>query len=265
LIAAHPDIYAVQDDVHFGILESNVFNDFSRMFPNLDTSEARIAFTAIWEKSDFVRLAEVDLGELMSAHKPKNVFDAFKFLMSDAVRIHGAKCWLQKCSPVQLADHGKHFHEASRIVITRNFNAVLVSAIENAKSNHNQSNQLRLVSNYALQNRILQIIAKERGVYVVDYDSLKASPSDTVNKIFDFLKLSRHDISDEAPFQPNTSFAHQQSRPELRLSTKFFSLFLRGVFALMPSPIPLWLWKQLRGNTKPSILRGTFRKMSDHE
>ena len=257
LIAEHREVYAVQHADHFGILESNVFNDFARMFPNLESVESQIAFASMWKESDFVQITGVDLVDILMTHRLRNVFEAFKLLMSAATAQNNAKCWLQKCSPVQFAEVGKQFVESKKILIERNFNDVLVSAIENSKLSRGKSSELRLALNYCLQNQVLGNIRRSHDVFCVSYENLKADPRQTFANVMEFLGLDPT-MRQECQFIPNTSFSEEKSRPSLKYSTWIFSKILRIAVVTMPAGLAFWLWKRFRRNA-PSIVRGTFR------
>ena len=258
LIAEHHDVYAVQHEKHFGILESNVFNDFGRMFPSLETIEARTSFESVWNQTDFINITNVDLHKLMQSNRPTSVFEAFKLLMGEAAAQRGAKYWLQKCSPVQLATVGSHFADAKKIFIKRKFNDVMVSAIENSKASRGQSGELRLALNYCLQNQVLNNAARQSDVLCISYEELKANSQKTIATVFDFLGLDANQIQ-ESEYTPNTSFSGSKVPQQLKASTKLFSIMLRTFLSLMPAGLPYRLWKRLRRNAPPSILRGTYR------
>lgn len=259
LISAHPEVYSVQHSDHFGILESNVFNDFSRMFPDLNSIETRVAFEMLWSKTDFVNITNINLPDLLSEHRPENVFEAFKLLMNCAAETHNCTTWLQKCSPVQMAAHGEHFRNARRIFIKRRFDDVLVSAIENSKSAGRKTGEWRLVLNFCLQNQVLQNISRQPKTISVLYEDLKSDPDKVIAEVFEFLGLELDSLRQNEVFSPNTSFAGSKRRPRLKLSSRALKNIFAFLLRLMPKGIPFRIWNYLRGNASPTILRGSFR------
>lgn len=259
LVSEHPDVYSVQHPAHFGILESNVFNDFSRMFPSLDTVEALTAFVSIWKETDFVRISGVEPWDLFNSRKPSTVFDAFRALMDEAASRRDASCWLQKCSPIQLAEHYPHFSDSKLVFIKRKFQDQFVSAMENSGTSGRLFDQLRLAVNFCLQNQVLEdMIRKTRG-HCISYEALKADPQSTMSEVFAYLGMTEVSTVDGKSFQPNTSFSDDQQKPRLRLATRIGVGVLRPVLSILPNGFSFWLWRRLRGNAAPFLIRGTFR------
>lgn len=259
LIASHSDVFAVMHESHFGIIESNVFNDFSAAFPSLADEDARIGFTALWKETDFVRMSGVDLLGLVKRSKPATVFEAFRLLMDQASVDRECRRWLQKCSPIQFWLHRRNFPDAVKVVIRRKFDEVLMSSIENARSNHAAASEFRQVVDYAMQDRILDHISRDSDTICVDYDSLKANPEKVMCQVFEKLHLSQPANFEARPFRPNTSFENSQARVAPKLATKVAILAVRATVRLLPSSMVAWMWRKLRRSSGISIVRGTFR------
>lgn len=259
LISAHSNVYAVKHEAHFGILESNVFNDFGRMFPSIDSPELQTAFTTIWSESDFLKITETDLPALMNREKPKTVFDAFRLVMSTAATRHNSRYWLQKCSPVQFATLRNEFADSKRVFIYRKLDEVLVSAFENANECGQSAGRMRQITSYCLQNQVLQNLMKESGSICVAYEELKTNPEKVIEGVLNFLDLKSTNQTFDLGFQPNTSFAGAKVRPKLSFKDKFFKNVLTLVLRIIPRGFPLKIWKFIRRKAVPSILRGTYR------
>lgn len=259
LIASHPDVYAVQHPAHFGILESNVFNDFFKMFPKLDSVENRIAFQALWKETDFVKIMDIDLPLLMKDHEPECIFSALRLMMNAAAKKRGCKLWLQKCSPVQMAAHRNHFTASQNVYIHRRFDDVLVSAIENSKSAGRKTGGFRLVLNFCLQSRMLRNISRHSDAIHVSYEKLKDNPPATIAKVYKSLGLKPVPYTSDLGFKPNTSFSDSKRRSNLSFPIKVFKNTIFALLTITPPGVPFRIWWFLRSKSHPSLLRGTFR------
>jgi len=107
----------------------------------------------------------------------------------------------------------------------------------------------------------LQNISRQSNSIRVSYEELKDDPAATIAKVYESLGLAPVPYSDDLGFNPNTSFAGSKKRSELSYSTKVFKNVVCVLLRLMPAGVPFRLWKFLRGNPPPSVLRGTFRVM----
>ena len=126
-LANHSNVFAVTAEQHFGILESNVFNDFSRAFPRLDREDDFIAFVCMWAESDFVKTTGMTRTEMLQWNpRPVTVYEAFNRLMNEMTDRWSRKFWLQKCSPIQAIESvGNLAGQEKVIAIRRSFYNVL--------------------------------------------------------------------------------------------------------------------------------------------
>lgn len=260
LLAQHSQIAAVTLPEHFGIVESNVFNDYSRIFGSLQRDDDYAAFVNLWAETDFVKSLNVPRREILDWQpRPSNVFHAFERLMNDYLVSGDKPIWLQKCNPVQAVRAIPDFSEDGKVVVIRRplFSVVESSAALNQSAGLKNS-FFKDAFVMAVQDRVLDRFWNDGNCLNVSFEKLKTDTGAEMSRICDAIGLEFESEMLETPFQQNTSFKQKQ-RYDLSVMQKLIVGTLKTGLKLLPVSVALKIWKTSRANKPFSSISGTYR------
>ena len=259
-LANHPDIFAVTAEQHFGILESNIFNDISRVLPTLSREDDYTAFVCLWAESDFVKTTGVTRDDMLNWEpRPKTPYEAFERLMNEETCKNSKSVWLQKCSPIQALQASDKLKGTAKVVaIRRPFDRVLESSIALHEQSGANSSFFRNVIVVAIQNRLIDYFWNMEDCHCVHFDEMKSDRDATMRTVCDYLKLPFDSQMTEPRFQQNTSFRNQDRRP-LSLAQRSFCQFVQLCLKMVPVSWVARFWQRSRSRNPLNMVSGTYR------
>lgn len=264
LISNHTDVTSVQYERGGGILETNMFTNFTWAFGDLKYPDNYVGLIELWSETDFFKCAGMDKELFYRLEKqPADYFELFSILMDKYATDRDKKYWLQKVNPYDGVKCIANYPDAHLIVIKRNLVDVIRSSVKMKTTKYpgSKKNPVKEVFFYVFQEKILNSIKAE--YTYVKFENLKANQEKEVKRICEALSLEYDPSVLESKFKPNTSFKKTEERAStlprqevllIKIAYAFFRLF------------PLFLFKMVHRTFKKDTARfipGTFGFIKD--
>ena len=236
LLAAHPDVAAVQNERHRGILETSIFDTTPRKF-DLSEDDDFAAFIELWSHSDFFHAAGADkeLFYQLPASS-RDYISLFSRLMNDMACRRGCQFWLQKISPHSAVPVLKRFPKARVVIIKRKLIDVIRSQAALNVAQGRSRGVASTAYDYAFQEKhALRIRRMFPSAACLSYEQLKDDTDATIKRVCDMLGLDTSTHPLRSTFAPNTSF------PRGQVSLPWIVEMAALTYATMLRALPLWM------------------------
>ena len=240
---SNPQIAGVQNEFHGGILETNVFNNFPRVFGSLSDDDNLIAFIECFSATDFFKTAFLDK-EILYRKRPNDYYDFFRDVMDAYSDKTKSSFWLQKIHPNLLACLRPHFEDAAYVFIERDVVAALRSVIGRRKKagSYTKSFLLREIFLYYRGLKQMRRYRAESNVISIRFEDLAGDKERAVRRICGFLAI---DFSPEMltdRYRKNSSFSDEEER---RAALSKLEMFLISFLSFFCKLMPLFLYSFL--------------------
>ncbi len=226
LLAAHPAIAAAQHVVHWGCLESEMYQ-YARHAGDLRDEGRFVRFLETFAATDLFRVLEGDK-EKVYRTRPTDMYDLLFGLFDDFALRHGTSFWTTKLDPALLyrptdLEHfmdrlTRRYRGAKWIGITRGAHAVVASYLrmESRRSIRGLGRHVKALATvleagrYVAHNRGMdELLASRRGLRL-SFEELRADEAAVRARLSSYLGL---DLSPaRSAYLPNTS--HRDGRPD---------------------------------------------------
>lgn len=257
-IASHPDVAAVQADVHGGIVESNLLTDFGRRFNlSADADEGYARFLDFWSRTHFFELAGGDVESFRALQRrPANSIEAFRMLMESYARRLNKSYWLQKVAPADAEAVLEFIPDAKVVAIERSAVDTARSRIQLDAKRGMVTSPFRAGMSQGVQMRQLDRLLQKREALVVRYENLVDDRKKVMSEVQAFVGLRPCETS--SPFSPNTSFKRQQDR---KATMGTGGEILVGLAVAVCGVVPVRFLEHLQRRWtrgRPDIIPGTY-------
>ena len=221
LLAALPEVAAVEHPDHQGVHESVFFSHFARNFGPWNDPAARQRFLEAFRQSDYFRLSAVDdelLGRLSAA--ASGYGDLFVRMMDAHALRQGAEAWVEK-SPhhTLLADDLlAAAPDAKLLMVERSLEDLLRSRLHGFGRRPEPGLRLRAdilrgTLTAMLYRREMRRLARTRGGLLVRYEDLRDDPDGAVRRrILAYLGLAVAPDALRSRYAANSSFETSRDR-----------------------------------------------------
>ncbi len=243
IIGNHPDVAAVQGEDFTGILESNLFFQFPKVFGDLRDSENYCAMAACFSRTSFFQCTGLDERVLFAA-KIDDYHEFFRHVMNAYAAKENKPHWLQKTNPLVLPQLHAAFPDAQFIITNRDITDSIRSSLALAKRNGTKGSSIfSEMALYHLGEKIYNQFRGKSNVMFVTFEDLKGNKEAATKRICEFLRLQFDARMLEDAYQKNTSFKNGSSRANALSRTEERCISLFGPLARR---IPLGLLKAFR-------------------
>jgi hypothetical protein len=271
ILANHEAVAAVQHPKGSwsGIVSTNLFDHFPRVFGDLRNNENRAGFLACFAETNFFRYCGLPRSILFE-QRHDDYLDYFDHLMSRLASDQGRGYWLQKAPSLVLPRLLARFPEARFVVIRRTnvLDNIRSSLALHQKSGAKPASPIRIsveLGSYYLHRAIEQRYVGSPNFMLVEFESLKTDPAATVENVCRYLGLDYWPEMLEVGYEANSSFSGR-TRPQDVISRSGLALFrlLEPVARRIPGSLLRGLHRMrekasLRRFSAPRFIRGTFR------
>ena len=263
-ISNHPDIIAIRDEQHNGILETNMFTIFLNNF-NLENLDEYIGLIELWSKTDFFKNSKISKSFFYKLkNRPRNAYQLFTLMMNELSFINKKKYWLQKTSPSIALNVFQYFTDEFIIIIKRNIVDNLRSKIKNSQDRNINRSLIKAVAGYVIDEKICHLInRKYENSIVVNYEDLLYDKTYQLNLVAEFIKCKEFSAEhSNAKYSKNTSFKNKNERAMVFNS---FEIFIIKLFWLIIYFIPLkfllFIREDFTSIDTNRLVSGTFDKI----
>lgn len=255
ILAAHEDVFTPQHEAHYGQIESGLFT-LLRYFNWGKTKQDRIAFQAVFERSDFFHLALGTQPQEAPSAVDRSIGEYFRAVMDQAARMRGCTYWVEKTPghTLFLREIVEWFPDAKIIAVRRNILDVVRSLVYQASHNPSLFSWIRATAVTVAYEKIMSIY--KRKLYWIKYEDLLEDFEGTVSRLLQFLGLDPSRLGSNI-YQPNTSFRGE--RPPVPLGYKVVTWLTFLAVGLIPTFIVNWLVRFYVRSKRPPIPQWFFK------
>ena len=256
----HSQIYGVQAEQHFGIVESWYFSHLDGRFGNLDEPVNKATFLDTFARTAFFQCSSISVEDLetLPNRSYSAFFDAFMNLAASQSRPQ-ARFWLEK-TPLHTLYLDKllaYYPDAKFIAVERLLTATANSSVRlfqlHKKRRPSPSSLSRMVLHWYKYRAYLHHFMKlhpER-FFSMQYEAVATNSELHFRSCLQFLDLEWEPAVLEERFKRNTSFQDQQPAIHSGLTRiEQFVIWLTGILANR-IPYRSFRWQESRG--KPRI------------
>jgi len=252
LIGNHPDVACVQRPGAGGILETNVFTTMPAVFGDLSVDENYLGMAVCFARTNFFRLTGLE-ERVLFEDPPRDYAGLFRRVMDLYAEKQGASRWLQKAGVYCLADLMGAFGDAAFLVIERDLEPNVRSALGLGMAMHGRKGSvLRETVSYCLAQKRARRWRRRANVMYVRFEDLRADREAVLREACGFLELDFRPEMLEDRFEKNTSFRTRVRREDVL--TRRDRAVMRLAAGLC-RPLPARLLEALRGRGRRSRQR----------
>ena len=221
LIANHSEVVCLQLASSSGILETNLFRNFSDVFGNLSHKENRLAFLACYTRTNAFKLSGLSEQDLYN-RRFDSYFDFFDHVMNVVACRAGKAYWLQKGVSLELPQVIRHYPEAKFVIIRRgNAKANIVSNLvlftrdgpaEVRARKPSNSDVVQQTFSYYLHKKLEEKYARLPNVKTVFFEDLKTRKREVLEEVCRFTGLTFEEGMLGEHFDQNSSFSRGAKR-----------------------------------------------------
>lgn len=222
MLAALPQVAAVEDERHRGVHESVFFSHFARAFGSWENPEARARFFASFATSDYAILSGLGEELLHEFEETKHSFgDVFISLMDLLAESEGCDAWIEK-SPhhTLLADEILFAApDAIFVMVQRNPKDLILSRLHGFGRKPSTGFKrwrdiLRGAFAITLYQREMKRLSKNSNALLISYEEMLQDKSMKLRqKIIDHIGINADPAEMESVYEGNTSFDKTTKKP----------------------------------------------------
>ena len=263
-ISNHPDIIAIRDEEHNGILETNMFTMFLNNF-NIENLDEYIGLIELWSQTDFFQNSKIPKSFFYKLNnRPKNVYKLFTFMMNELSLLNKKKYWLQKTSPSIALNIFHYFTDEYIVIIKRNIIDNLRSKIKNSHDRNINRFLIKAVAGYVIDEKISRLINRKfKNSIVINYEDLISDKKYQLNLVANLIRCKKFSAEySNDKYLKNTSFKNNSDRAMVFNSFEIFIIKLfRLIFYFMPLKFLLFFRENFTSIDINRLVGSTFDKI----
>jgi len=249
MLAALPEVAAVEDDRHRGVHESVFFSHFTKAFDPWDDVGARARFFKAFATSDYVALSGIEPELIEEFEGTKQSYgDVFVSFMDLLALVEGADAWIEK-SPhhTLLADDIlSAAPDALFVMVTRDAKNLVQSRLQGFGRTPKRglkrfADIARGAMTSALYTRTMRGLAKRSNALLVAYEDLKSDPDhQTRQRILNHIGLDASPADMVSQYSANTSFDGAEKQAWTKTDDAVLTI-AKAISAVIPLGVLAWL------------------------
>lgn len=261
IIANHEKVSAIQCQDDTGIIESNMFFYYPRIFKDLSKIENRSSFEILFKNSNYFKSSKLNEKDILKI-KTENIIEYYLQFMQMHAKADGNRIWVQKSSAIHYYKNLKYFEDTKLIIIRRNLIDTILSHIGLDVSRNNKPKVFRHVFIYLLNKKTENKLLRNHSL-LVKFEDLKKKPQLTCENIFKFLNLEFNKELLNSKYLRNTSFNHLEKKSIINSKIKFKIKFYSFLINLIPWGILMTIYNTISKlyklkNNSNIVVDGTF-------
>ena len=261
IIANHTKVSTIQCQDDTGVIESNMFFYYPKIFKDLSRKENKSAFEILFKNSNYFKSSKLNEKDLEKI-KTESIVEYYLQFMQLYTESDNNEIWLQKTSAIHFYKYIKYFDNTKFIIIRRNPLDTIISHIGLDVSRNNKPKIFRHVYIYILNKKTENKFLRKQSLYV-EFENLKKRPQSICETIFEFLNLEFSKELLNSKYRKNTSFKNLERKTfissKIKLKIKFYSF----LFSLIPWKVLMFFYgvitslNKLKSNSN-IVVNGTF-------
>jgi hypothetical protein len=268
LISNSPQIAALRREEDYGIVETNLFYQFPKIFGDLNDYNNYVPFIESFSNTNIFKLTGFEK-EILYTFNERNYFRLFRSLMNKYANSNSQKFWLQKSDTHILKEGIEYFPNSLVVIIERNMvdNIRSTIGLQRSMEGNEKKHLLKNAYLYVLEyKRVRRFLKKSNHnntnhkILFIKYKNLLNDTDNTLKKIFSKIGVEFTNDILASNYKRNTSYKKNISKE--KILNKKNILFLKILFLLIrniPYEILEFIYSRFSsGQTKIGFIPKTF-------